>query len=152
MYKTEQYYLELLSMSYDEAIKSLEKINGKPDFNYFTEPSYEKYKKNLAKNINNPNGYYKRRKQEIHHILENKYRNLSNKKAIRKNNIPYYTQKKQHLIYVDIIEHAILHKLIAIEAGEELVNSVSKGIIGRAADVEEIKQKKLEHIIAILLG
>ncbi|MCQ4972475.1 hypothetical protein [Lactococcus lactis] len=128
-------------MSYEEAIKSLEKINGKPDFNYFTESSYEKYKKNLAKNINNPNGYYKRRKQEIHHILENKYRNLSNKKAIRKNNIPYYTQKKQHLIYVDIIEHAILHKLIAIEAGEELVNSVSKGIIGRATDVEEIKQK-----------
>lgn len=63
------------------------------------------------------------------------------KRQSEKNNIPYYTQKKQHLIYVDIIEHAILHKLIAIEAGEELVNSVSKGIIGRATDVEEIKPK-----------
>lgn len=36
MCKSEKYYLELLEVSYAEAIKMLERKNGKPDFDYYT--------------------------------------------------------------------------------------------------------------------
>lgn len=148
MCKTEKYYLKLLDVSYDEAVIMLEKKNGKPDFDYYTEPSFEDYKKYLRKRINTTNGYKKRRKEgyNIHHILEYKYKNLSRMETIRNNNYPYCTQKSKYLVFVDDMEHAILHSLIAKETGGQFGIEGMRSIMGQIKNNNELKQRIIENI------
>lgn len=148
MCKSEKYYLELLEVSYAEAVKMLERKNGKPDFDYYTKSSFENYIKNDAKGMNHTHGYDTRRKKEyeIHHILENVYSNLSYEPTLKKNNIPYYTQKSEYLVYADVTEHAILHSLIAKETSGEIGIYGTKSILGKISNDNRIKQKIIENM------
>lgn len=140
--KSEEYYLKILKLSYDQAIIKIETINGKPDFNYFTEGSFNLFKSDPSrKRINFTAGYRKRRKEgfQIHHILENKFENLSSSKKIREKQYPFDTQLKENLVYVDITEHAILHTLIAKKTKGDLGISASEALIGQIPENDNVK-------------
>lgn len=110
-----EYYSDLLTLSYDEAVILLLDKYGTSKDDYFREKSYEKF---LKKQINSITpGKYTRTSEGLycHHIAENKYLNLTNKNYISDNKYPFELQKKENLVFCDLFEHAILHALIAKE-------------------------------------
>lgn len=54
-----------------------------------------------------------------HHIDENKYLNLTDKRFIKQQEPPFDVQRKDRLVYCDLNEHTILHALIAKETNYE---------------------------------
>lgn len=96
----------------------LEKYGAAED-DYFREKSYERFLKGEIKNI--AIGKFARSTEglECHHILENKFLNMANNSFIRNQNIPYKYHQKEYLVFCDVIEHAILHTLIAKETSLE---------------------------------
>lgn len=113
-------YLNLLSKTYDEAVDHLLTKYGEVKDDYFRESSYERFLKGEIKSITR--GKYSRSSEglECHHIDENKYMHMTNLDMIRSQNIPFERHKKERLVYADVIEHAILHVLIAKETALEL--------------------------------
>lgn len=114
-----EYYISFLSKSYDEyCVYLLDKYGVAAD-DYFSKPSYERFKKGeikapSKKKITRTNeGLY------IHHIDEDKQILIAEPKAILKFDIPFSYQEKERLVYCNLIEHAILHVLIAVKDVEE---------------------------------
>lgn len=107
---------QLLDLNYQQCYDFLiEKYSSVPD-DYFSEKSYNRFKKGEIKslskksNISRTNdGLY------IHHIDEDKQILIANPKIIIDFDIPFSYQKKDRLVYCNLIEHAILHILIAKE-------------------------------------
>src|SRR5690606_10185794 len=58
-----------------------------------------------------------------HHIDEIKWLKISDQYFVKKYNIPFETQRKSRLVYCDLVEHTILHVLIAKETSFEYGNS-----------------------------
>lgn len=121
-------YCKLLGMDYQEAVNCLlVKYGSAKDSYVINEKSYNKF---LNGEISNfiKNKKFSRINEGLycHHIAENKYYNLSEKGSIFKQRPPFSTQDKDALVYCDLIEHAILHKLIKSNGN---VHSNPKGLI-----------------------
>lgn len=54
-----------------------------------------------------------------HHVFENKFHNLSDLNTIKRKNYPFEFQKKENLVYCNLIEHVILHTLISKETNKK---------------------------------
>lgn len=108
-------YKNLLSKTYEEAIEYLLQKYGSVTDDFFRERSYERFMDGEIKGVNpvksskTAEGLYR------HHIDEIKELKLSDIHFVKYNNLPFKYQKKERLVYCDLIEHAILHTLIAKE-------------------------------------
>lgn len=112
-------YLVLLSKTYNEAVECLLKKYGAAEDDYYREKSYERFLKGEIKSITK--GKFSRSMEglECHHILENKFLNMTNSSFIKDQNIPFKYHQKEYLVFCDVVEHAILHTLIAKETSLE---------------------------------
>ena len=112
-------YLDLLTKNYDEAVEVLLKKYGESEDDYFREKSYERFLNGEIKSI--ARGKYSRSAEglECHHIDEDKFHNLTGLRAILEQRPPYKHHKKDRLVFSDVVEHAILHTLIAKETSLE---------------------------------
>lgn len=126
-------YENMLNKSYDECCLFLLKKYGVATDDYFSQLSYERFKNGEIKQptkrkITRTNeGLY------VHHIDENKQIMIANPNAIIKFNIPFAYQKKERLVYCNLIEHGILHILIAkkdVELGMLGADNQAHGIGG----------------------
>ncbi|HFU5941372.1 hypothetical protein NQ080_12025 [Enterococcus faecium] len=112
-------YLELLSKTYVEAVSFLLQKYGSAQDDYFREKSYQKFLNGEIENITKGKTSRTNEGLYCHHIDENKWLKASDKGFIRKYNIPFEVQRKNRLVYCDLIEHSILHALIAKETSLE---------------------------------
>lgn len=112
-------YLSLLSKTYDEAVEFLLEKYGAAEDDYFREKSYDRFLHGDIKSITR--GKFSRSDEglECHHIDENKFLNMTNKDFIKFQKMPFKYHKKENLVFCDVIEHAILHTLIAKETALE---------------------------------
>lgn len=85
-------YLRYVSLSYNDIVTELNKIHGRVKHNY-----------------GQPDDMHKIWGLSRHHVLEDQYENLSNKKNASK---VTNANDKKNLVYVDAIEHMILHAKI----------------------------------------
>jgi len=108
-------YKQLLSTDYSEAVNLLLSKYGHGKDDYYRENSYKRFLSGEIKNITR--GKYSRTNEGLycHHIDEINMMNISNKDFIKENKLSYVYQKKERLVYCDLIEHTILHVLIAKE-------------------------------------
>lgn len=113
-------YEELLLKTSDEAVSFLLQKYGPAQDDYFREQSYQRFMDGEIKSIQK--GKHSRTSEGLfcHHIDENKNLNLSNFSFIKVNKIPFESQKKDRLVYCDLIEHTVLHALIAQETSKKL--------------------------------
>lgn len=110
------YYLSLLDLNYNQTVQFLLEKYGEAESDYFRELSYEKFMQGLNKS---PGASKASRTNEglyCHHIEEDKYENMANPAFIINQNIPFELQKKENLVYCDLVEHAILHAQITKES------------------------------------
>ena len=121
-------YKQLLSKNYDKSVEFLLEKYGTAKDDYFSEKSYERFLKGEIKNITK--GKFSRSVDglECHHVDEDKFLNMSNRASIHDfitdQNVPFKSHQKERLVFCDVIEHAILHILIAKETS---LNFGSKG-------------------------
>lgn len=108
-------YYSLINLGYEEAVKFLMNKYGEVRDDYFTKKSYQAFLKGDRKTLTK--GKYSRTKEGLycHHILENQELNLGDKNFIKREKYPFRYQEKENLVYCDILEHLILHALIAKE-------------------------------------
>ncbi len=118
-WKKKDEYLSLLSKTYNEAIEFLLEKYGTAEDDYYREKSYERFLNGEIKYITK--GKFARSFEglECHHISENKFLNMTDGSLIRSQNIPFEYHRKENLVFCDIVEHAILHNLIAKETSLE---------------------------------
>lgn len=112
-------YLDLLTKTYDEAVELLLQKYGFAQGDYFRESSYKRFMNGEIKSI--AKGKYSRTSEGLycHHIDENKALNISNLIFIKNYKIPYEYQRKDRLVYCNLLEHAILHVLISKETAHK---------------------------------
>ncbi|ANU28271.1 hypothetical protein [Planococcus versutus] len=112
-------YEDLLSKTYAEVILFLLQKYGSAQDDFFREKSYQRFMNGEIKRITK--GKYSRTSEGLycHHIDENAYLNLSNQFFIEENQLSFEFQKKERLVYCDLIEHNILHALITQETSQE---------------------------------
>jgi len=108
-------YIHLLHLNYEEAVSYLLEKYGPASDDYFRENSYKKFMNGVIKSITK--GKTSRTSEGLycHHIEENKYLKMADFNFIKNQNIPYSAQTKDRLVYCDLIEHAMLHAIIARE-------------------------------------
>ena len=108
-------YKDLLSKTYDKAIDCLLQKYGPAQDDYFREKSYQRFMAGETKNITK--GKFSRTDEGLycHHIDEKKYLNISSQSIVKMNKISFDYQRKDRLVYCDLIEHTILHVLITKE-------------------------------------
>lgn len=112
-------YLFLLSKTYSDAVNILLDKYGAAEDHYFREKSYERFFRGEIKNITKGNYLRSAEGLECHHIDENKFLNMTNTCYIKSQQIPFKYHKKERLVFCDIVEHTILHALIAKETSFE---------------------------------
>ena len=108
-------YKDLLSKTYDKAVDCLLQKYGPAQDDYFREKSYQRFMAGEIKNITK--GKFSKTDEGLycHHIDEKKYLNISDQSFVKMNKISFDYQRKDRLVYCDLIEHSILHVLIAKE-------------------------------------
>ena len=113
--ETLSYYANLLEMSYKEIVDYLLEKYGVATDDYFREKSYKRFFNDEVKNIGK--GKTSRTSDGLycHHIYENQFEKMADVNYIRFQQIPFEYQKKEHLVYCDLVEHAILHAIISNE-------------------------------------
>lgn len=112
-------YQDLLLKNYDEAVDFLLQKYGPAQDNYFKEKSYKRFMNKEIKSIGKGNISRTSEGLYCHHIDENIMLKISDPVFIREYKIPFEYQKKERLVYCDLIEHSILHVLIAKETSSE---------------------------------
>ena len=112
-------YLDLLSKTYEEAVEFLLQKYGPALDDYYREKSYQRFMNGEIKNISK--GKISRTNEGLycHHIDEIKWLKVSDKNFVMRFNIPFEHQRKDRLVYCDLIEHSILHILITMETSYE---------------------------------
>lgn len=112
-------YLDLLSMNYEEAVELLLQKYGTAQDDYFRESSYQRFMDGEIKNITR--GKFSRTNEGLycHHIDETKWLKISDQNFVKEYNIPFENQRKNRLVYCDLVEHTILHILIINETSFE---------------------------------
>lgn len=108
-------YYKLLELSYDEAVEHLLNKYGAVIDDYYREKSYVRFLKGEIKSV--AKGKFTRTSDGLytHHIDEFTKLNLANYGYIKQFKYSFEYQKKERLVYCDLIEHAILHVLIIKE-------------------------------------
>src|SRR5699024_44551 len=108
-------YKNLLTKTYDEAVEYLLQKYGPATDDYYREKSYERFLSGKIKSITK--GDYTRTSEGLfcHHIDEKEALNLSNVFFIKNFKYSFELQKKERLVFCDLIEHTILHVLISKE-------------------------------------
>lgn len=108
-------YLDMLNMTYSQAVDYLLKKYGPGRDDYFREKSYQRFLAGEIKSI--AKGKYARSSEGLytHHVDENHAENLGNLKFIRHYQYPFSMQQRDRLVYADLIEHLILHAIIVKE-------------------------------------
>lgn len=102
-----------INMDYEEALSLLKLKYGDVPYPYFKKELYDTYINHVSKSLSSERK--NSRTDEgltIHHIYENQIPLLSSPDFLREYNIPYLVQEKEGLIYVNEIEHYILHIII----------------------------------------
>lgn len=106
-------YKDLLSNTYDEVVIYLLNKYGPAIDDYFRESSYQRFMNGEIKNITTGKASRTSEGLYCHHIDQNKWLNISVQNFVKKYNIPFESQRRDKLVYCDLIEHTILHVLIA---------------------------------------
>lgn len=108
-------YMNMINMTYSEAVAYLLNKYGPVKDNYFNEKSYQCFLNGEIKSISK--GKYARTSEGLytHHVDENRAENLSDLRFIRHYQYPFSMHRKDRLVYADLIEHLILHAIIAKE-------------------------------------
>lgn len=89
---------EMFDMNYDKLVKYFLKKNGHAKYDYFHTPECKSVNK---KNTRTSEGL------ELHHIDENKHPELND--PVFALHSPFECQKAKRLVYVNILEHLLLH-------------------------------------------
>lgn len=105
-------YLNLLSKSYEEAIDWLLQKYGPAQDDYFRESSYQRFMNGEIKNITRGKASRTNEGLYCHHIDELKWLKISDQNFVKEYKIPFENQRKNRLVYCDLVEHTILHVLI----------------------------------------
>ncbi|KRM55264.1 hypothetical protein [Lacticaseibacillus sharpeae] len=108
-------YLQMIDMSYEEAVAHLKDKYGEVLDDYFKESSYNRF---LEGKIKAPGkGKFSRAKEGLytHHVAENRALKLADAGVIMNFRYPYELQRRNNLVYADAVEHLILHAIIAKE-------------------------------------
>lgn len=153
------HYSQLMKMSYKEAVNELQ---GREEcqYDYFNRQSFKNLARKNFKSINKkdrmPNYNKNRSKYSeglvLHHVYEIKFKNLSYLKSIR-NHPDFMYQQKENLVYCNLLEHLILHGLIAKETKNKLGIGGYKSIPAQIEDLySKEKNNKLNNQEKILLG
>lgn len=82
----------------------------------------------------------------LHHIDENKISNLSNLNTLKKYG-DYIYQQRDHLVYCNLLEHLILHALIAKETKNKLGIGGYRSIPQQLVNLYNSKSKKKRYKI-----
>ncbi|WP_025082992.1 hypothetical protein [Latilactobacillus fuchuensis] len=109
------YYCSLLNLGYTEAVDLLLNKYGASQDDYYREKSYLRFFNGEIKNITKGKATRTKEGLYCHHIFENQYAMLTDSDALLEQQVPFSAQKKENLVYCDLIEHLILHALIAKE-------------------------------------
>lgn len=112
-------YLDLLSEGYEEAVDWLLQKYGPAQDDYFRESSYQRFMNGEIKNITRGKASRTNEGLYCHHIDEIKWLKISDQNFVKAYNIPFENQRKNRLVYCDLVEHAILHILIIKETSFE---------------------------------
>ncbi|EUG90550.1 hypothetical protein O782_01721 [Staphylococcus aureus M0190] len=109
-------YSQLLDATYSQAVAYLLNKYGAVTDDYYKEKSYTRFLNGEIKSISK--GKYTRASEGLycHHISEDKFQNLSDLRFISEFKYSYNVQKKENLVYCDLIEHLILHAIITKES------------------------------------
>lgn len=105
-----------INMEYVEALSLLKLKYCDVPYPYFKKELYEAYMKKVSKSLSSERK--NSRTDEgltIHHIYENQLPLLSSTDFLLEYQIPYIVQEKEALVYVNEIEHFILHIIIGKE-------------------------------------
>ncbi|MCR1902348.1 hypothetical protein NSA11_00070 [Lactobacillus taiwanensis] len=152
-----EYYRHLLKSSYSDAVKQLKDANGECIGDYYNEKSF----KNYINGKNKKPRHGKKVRQglkglETHHIDENKVANLSSLEKIKndKEAQNFDFQRKSRIVYCNLLEHIILHALIAKETNnsfgyegyESLYRKVNNWVQGIKIPKADIDRKSYERI------
>lgn len=108
-------YLDLLSKNYEEAVDFLLQKYGPAQDDYFRESSYQRFMNGEIKNITRGKASRTNEGLYCHHIDEIKWLKMSDQNFVKKYKIPFENQRKDRLVYCDLVEHTILHVLITKE-------------------------------------
>ena len=102
-------------MKYREYVNQLLEKYGPAEDDYFIEESYNQFLKGEVNDIKK--GKISRTKEGLycHHIDEDKHISLCAPEFIKLQNAPHEHHTKDKLVYCNLIEHAKLHIMIAIE-------------------------------------
>lgn len=129
-------YLNLMKMSYEEALNYLLEKYGAVDCDYFSEYSYNRLLEGKIKSIEKKKSKNKPVGVQTHHMEENIFLDMSKKSYIINQKIPFKFQKKERLVYCDLFEHAILHALITKETNRNFgLPGLSEYILPRILDM-----------------
>lgn len=115
-------YLDLLSKNYEEAVDWLLQKYGSAQDDYFRESSYQRFMNGEIKTISRGKASRTSEGLYCHHIDEIKWLKISDQYFVKTYNIPFETQRKNRLVYCDLVEHTILHVLISKETSFECGN------------------------------
>lgn len=98
-------YSQLLDATYSQAVAYLLNKYGAVTDDYYKEKSYTRFLNGEIKSISK--GKYTRASEGLycHHISEDKFQNLSDLRFISEFKYSYNVQKKENLVYCDLIEH-----------------------------------------------
>lgn len=124
-------YVELLHKNYEDCCAYLLDKYGAVSDDYFSKVSYERFKKGEIKSLNKKRKISRTKEGlYIHHIDEDKQIKISDKDEILQSDIPFSYQRKDRLVYCNLIEHAILHLLIVKKENLHQKNQKGLGIAG----------------------
>jgi hypothetical protein len=109
---------KLIKMTYIELVDFLREKYGPVPADYFDQESFDKYMLGKTKTIKKNKVSRTEEGLHCHHVDEDKYATLSGPEKVKLQNAGFEHQKKERLVYCNLIEHSIAHVKIAIENQE----------------------------------
>jgi len=140
-------YEQLLNLNYDQAINHLMSKYGDATEDYFSEKSYQRFKDGEIKSLTKKKISRTAEGLYCHHIDEDKQIMISNPNAIKKYDIPFAYQRKDRLCYCDLIEHGILHAIIAVEQYKKFNTNDSNQLFGIGGYINFIRPELTKWLI-----
>lgn len=144
MSNKKKYYKKLLDKSYIQLVSLLNDKYGPAEFDYFPQKSYERFLNNEIKTLGK-NRKISRTAEGLycHHVDEDKEIMISSPDYIKMFNIDFNCQKKERLVYCNIIEHAILHIIIA----RDTMNNRSDRTLGLGGYINFMRPQLIDWFI-----
>lgn len=114
-------YLINLDMDYLEAVSLLKTKYGTVNKPYFTEDSYENFMNGVIHAPVKSSGISRTRDGlYIHHVLESEMPLLSTPEFLKEHAVSFDFQKSDNLVYVNLLEHFMLHVMIGDNTNGQL--------------------------------